>query len=95
MNETLAIVWARTGPRETEAVRARRRPEAGPPGRRWPSLAQLRDPVLFAVGLAGIAHQTLVADMVQWELLLTFGAMLGLPLPLRADEARRNGSGGS
>jgi hypothetical protein len=88
------IAWARAPAPEPEPSGSRRdSPSRGRPPRL--SLQSLRDPILFVAGLAGIAHQTLIAPEVQWELLLAFMAMLGLPLPLRADERRRNGSNGS
>lgn len=87
------VVWARS----QGSQQAPRPPDTGRnlSRRQPPTLASLRDPILFVAGLAGIAHQTLIAPTPQWELLLIFGAMLGLPIPLRADEARRNGSNGS
>lgn len=46
-----------------------------------------RDGVLFVVGLLGIAHETLMSRMGERPtLLLLFGAMVGLPLFLRADD---------
>jgi hypothetical protein len=47
---------------------------------------QVRDGILFVVGLLGIAHQTLVAQEPDPTLLLLFGAMIGLPGFLRKDE---------
>lgn len=51
----------------------------------WP-LA--RDIALFVAGLAGVAHETLLAKAERPTLLLLFAAMLGLPAFLRADEKR-------
>lgn len=48
----------------------------------------VRDIVLFIAGLVGVFHEMLVRDEVRAELLMIFGAMLGLPLFLRSDEAR-------
>ena len=45
-----------------------------------------RDGVLFAAGLIGIAHETLIAESERATLLLLFGAMLGLPAFLNKDE---------
>jgi hypothetical protein len=56
---------------------------------RWPFL---RDVLLFFAGLAGIAHQTLIAPQPSESLLVLFAAMCGLPAFLRQDE-RRNGNG--
>ena len=53
----------------------------------WP---QARDVVLFTAGLAGVAHQTLIAPVPSESLLVLFAAMMGLPAFLRADE-KRNG----
>ena len=54
---------------------------------RWRSRAasKLRDWILFAVGLAGVAHETLLRDVDRPGLLLMFAAMLGLPYALGAD----------
>jgi hypothetical protein len=53
----------------------------------WPVI---RDVVLFCGGLVGVAHETAIAPQAEPTLLLLFGAMMGLPAFLRADE-RRNG----
>lgn len=53
----------------------------------WP---QLRDVLLFCGGMAGVAHETLVAQVERPTLLFLFGAMLGIPALLQA----RNGNGG-
>lgn len=46
-----------------------------------------RDGVLFVIGILGIAHETLVSGPSERPtLLLLFGAMVGLPLFLRADD---------
>lgn len=46
-----------------------------------------RDAVLFVVGLLGITHETLITRAGERPtLLLLFGAMVGLPLFLRADD---------
>lgn len=93
MNDRTAIVWA-AGPRKSpspgrkEALRGSR---DRPPRLTFP---QLRDPVLFVAGLLGVAHETLIAPEPRWSLLVIFGAMMALPIPLRADEARRNGGNG-
>lgn len=44
--------------------------------KRW---APIRDIALFVFGLAGIAHETLIARAERPSLLLLFAAMLGLP----------------
>lgn len=58
---------------------------------RWPFL---RDIVLFVAGLAGVAHETLIADAERPTLLLLFAAMMGLPIILNADQRRgKSGDG--
>lgn len=47
----------------------------------------IRTVVLFIAGLAGIAHQTLVAAHESPTLLVLFGAMIGLPAFLNKDES--------
>jgi hypothetical protein len=44
--------------------------------------------VLFVAGLAGVAHQTLIASAPSTELLIVFASMMGLPAFLRKDEHR-------
>jgi hypothetical protein len=46
-----------------------------------------RDGILFAVGLAGIIYETVVHSGENPTLLILFGAMCGLPVFLRGDEA--------
>lgn len=89
------IAWAveRPSPDEERVSRADRDRARGPAP--WLSFQSLRDPVLFIAGLAGIVHETVVAAEPRWSLLLVFGAMMALPIPLRADEVRRNGGGGT
>jgi hypothetical protein len=92
MNGTLAIVvWASGRPKPPARTPRRRPPEPQPS---WLDYRVLRDPVLFIVGLLGVGHETLIALEPRWSLLLIFGAMMGLPPVLRADEARRNGGDG-
>lgn len=55
------------------------------PAKAWPFL---RDVALFVGGLAGVAHETLVAKSERPTLLLLFAAMMGLPAFLRADDKR-------
>lgn len=47
-----------------------------------------RDTILFAGGLLGIAHETLVATEERTTLLLLFATMAGLPAFLRGDEKK-------
>lgn len=54
----------------------------------WPTV---RDVILFFAGLAGVFHETAIADVERPTLLLLFAAMMGLPAFLRQDERRRNG----
>jgi hypothetical protein len=51
----------------------------------------LRDLCLFLAGIAGIAHETILATEPRETLLLLFGAMAGLPAFIRKDE-QRNGA---
>lgn len=54
-----------------------------------PAFRTIRDRVLFLVGLAGVASQTVAFFMgldPSETLLVTFAAMMGLPAFLRADE---------
>lgn len=55
--------------------------------RRWSTgrASAMRDWILFVVGLAGVAHETLVSQADRPGLLLLFAAMLGLPYALGAD----------
>lgn len=46
----------------------------------------MRDVLLFAAGLAGVIHETLVEGAERPTLLLLFAAMLGLPAFIRADD---------
>lgn len=52
----------------------------------WP---RLRNVTLFLTGLTGIAYETLYQQTDRPELLILFGAMVGLPGVFRADAARR------
>lgn len=49
-----------------------------------------RDTILFVVGLAGIAYETLVTGGDRPTLLVLFGAMIGLPAFLRTDEKKHD-----
>lgn len=49
-----------------------------------------RDTILFFAGLAGVIHETIFVEQDRAQLLLLFGAMMGLPAFLRADAARGN-----
>ncbi len=50
-----------------------------------PSTKTVRDTVLFAVGLLGVAHETLISNADRPTLLLLFAAMIGLPSFLGKD----------
>lgn len=50
------------------------------------SWRNIRDVVLFLGGLGGVAHETLVAEVSDPQLLILFAAMMGLPAFLRGDE---------
>lgn len=53
-----------------------------------------RDIVLFVAGLAGVFNEAVVQSEADPQLLLLYGAMLGLPALLRSDEGKgRNGAG--
>lgn len=43
----------------------------------WP---QIRDVLMFATGVAGVIHETLVAKGERPNLLILFGALMGVPL---------------
>ncbi len=53
-----------------------------------PSFHLARDTVLFIVGLAGVAHETLLRNADRPTLLLLFGAMIGLPSFLGRDSSK-------
>jgi hypothetical protein len=53
----------------------------------WPAY---RDVILFFAGLSGVAYETVGEHADRPTLLLLFGAMMGLPAFLRADERRRD-----
>lgn len=53
---------------------------------RRPTFVQVRTVTLFFGGLAGAAYVTLLDQTDRPTLLILFGAMMGLPLFLRADE---------
>lgn len=52
--------------------------------------ATFRDIALFVVGMAGIAHETLISAHAQQSLLIVFAAMVGLPFVIRGE--RKNGN---
>lgn len=52
----------------------------------WPTVRTL---LLFFGGLAGLAHQTLIADTAQPILVAAFLAMMGLTIPLSLDERQK------
>lgn len=51
-----------------------------------PSLKQIRGTALFLAGLAGVAYETIASQADRPTLLITFAAMMGLPLFLKADD---------
>ena len=53
------------------------------------SIRVSRDTLLFFSGLAGAAHETLIADTERPTLLILFAGMMGLPAFLRADERKQ------
>lgn len=57
----------------------------------WPTIT--RDSILFGVGLAGIVNEAFVrTGDPRPELLVLFAGMVGLPVALRKDERREQGS---
>lgn len=54
----------------------------------WWSSTNVRNLILLVFGLAGIAHQTLIADVDRPVLLAIFGGFCGLPIFLNRDEKR-------
>lgn len=48
-----------------------------------------RDSILFLMGLLGVGHETLIANVERPTLILLFAAMVGLPAFLRHDEAKK------
>ncbi len=52
---------------------------------RKPVVHVARDTVLFAVGLLGLAHETLISKADRPTLLLLFAAMIGLPAFISKD----------
>jgi hypothetical protein len=55
-----------------------------------PTARLSRDTILFVSGLAGIIYETLINGGDKPTLLILFGAMVGLPAFLRADELKKN-----
>ena len=57
---------------------------------RWPLIRDAaRDVLLIVAGLAGIFHETVLAATPRDSLLVLFGAMIGLPAFLHADERKK------
>jgi hypothetical protein len=56
--------------------------------RRKVNIRITRDLVLFTFGLAGIAYETVVVHVDRPSLLFVFGACIGLPAFLHADEKK-------
>lgn len=55
---------------------------------RWAATRVTRNLVLFIFGLGGITYETVADHSDRPTLLILFGAMVGLPPILRADETR-------
>lgn len=53
---------------------------------RLPRTKLTRDAILFAAGLAGLVHETVIAATERPTLIIAFLAMMGLPAFLRTDE---------
>lgn len=45
-----------------------------------------RDSILFFAGIAGVFHETVIAETERTSLLLLFATMMGLPAFIRRDE---------
>lgn len=58
----------------------------------WPAL---RDIMLFAGGVAGVFHETVLTGTERPTLLILFAAMMGLPAFLRQDEKSSRSQGES
>lgn len=58
--------------------------------RTWSLPRASRDTVLFAGGLAGVFHETVIGQQERPALLVLFAGMMGLPAFLRYDEARND-----
>lgn len=56
-----------------------------------PAARVSRDTILFIAGLTGLGYETVIANAEKPTLIIAFVGMLGLPLFIRGDEARRNG----
>ena len=56
---------------------------------KWPSARLSRDTILFGSGLAGLAYETISKGAEKPTLIVAFVGMLGLPLFIRGDEARK------
>lgn len=56
----------------------------------WPLI---RDVALFVGGLAGVAHETILAAAERPTLLILFAAMMGLPAFLRTDDKKNDNKG--
>jgi hypothetical protein len=54
-----------------------------------PPLRVSRDTILFVTGLGGLAYETFTVHAEKPTLIIAFAAMLGLPLFIRSDEARK------
>lgn len=52
----------------------------------------VRDGIMFFGGLAGVIYETLATAIDRPVLLALFGAMMGLPFFIRADERRNGGN---
>lgn len=56
-------------------------------------LRMTRSGVLFAVGLLGVFHETVINEVDRPTLLLLFAAMIGLPAFIRQDQGNDPGAG--
>lgn len=54
-----------------------------------PAAQITRDTILFVGGLAGLTYETLTAHAEKPTLIIAFIGMLGLPIFIRSDEARK------
>lgn len=54
-----------------------------------PTAQVTRDTILFVGGLAGLTYETLTVHAEKPTLIIAFIGMLGLPIFIRSDEARK------
>lgn len=60
----------------------------------WLTPRNVRDGLIFTVGIGGIIYETVGSQVDRPTLLLLFAAMIGLPAFLRADDREREDRSG-